>query len=286
MFIFSLSLRTIKPVYKVCNLSGYILYTTTKYQNVTNIHKICKRLKGDYIFANQGIISDNEVLVVKDENRQELRDLISRYRITSYFYKKVCVILNIYCYPTDYVLIYKLIQLDAQFIRFYSTIKSCKLYKCIRYNTECYRYLPAKMRHNKKLIMKLLDKNIDISKFISYTDLKDMDIAIKILKINPSNINYLILAHCITPEFINICESIYPCIFNRIKSEYLFRLTNLPNSTDNISLILSRAPDKLVLDFLKFDSRVTMGVNIRNILKKYEYLIQYAPILCLNPLNL
>ena len=277
MFIFRLSLRIIKPVYKICNLSGHILYRTTKITKITNINKVCKILKGDYIFANQGIINDNEILVVKDENKQELRDLISRYRITSYFYKKVCVILKIYCYPTDYVLIYKLVQLDAQFIRFYSTIKSCKLHKCIRYNTECYRYLPAKMRHDKKLIMTLLDKNIDIGQFIGNKELKDIEIAIKTLKINQSNINYLILAHCITPEFINICESIYPYIFNRIKSEYLFRLTNLPNSTDNIARILFRAPDQLVFDFFEFDSCVTMGENIRNILKKYEYFIQYAP---------
>ena len=138
-------------------------------------------------------------------------------------------------------------------------------------------YASERLQHDKKLIMTLLDKNIDIGQFIGNKELKDMEIAIKILKINQSNINYLILAHRITPEFINICESIYPYIFNRIKSEYLFRLTNLPNSTDNIARILFRAPNQLVFDFFEFDSCVTMGENIRNILKKYEYFIQYAP---------
>ena len=49
MFIFKYRL---KPIYKICSLSGLVLYTTSKYKSAFNINKICKRLKGDYIFAN------------------------------------------------------------------------------------------------------------------------------------------------------------------------------------------------------------------------------------------
>ena len=280
MFIFKYRLtQTLKPIYKICNLSGLVLYTTSKYKSAFNINKICKRLKGDYIFANINNVKYNEILVVKDENKPKLLDLINRYRITSYFYKKVCAILKIYCYPTDYVLIYKLVQLDAQFIKFYLNIKPSRLYKCICYNNECYKFLPAKMKNNKTLINELLDRSIDIGPYLSIKLLKDTTIAMQILMINSSNINYLILAHDITSEFITLCESVYPFVFNRIKSEYLFRLTNLPNGINNILQILSIAPEQLVFDFFKFDLHATRGNNIRSVLsnKKYAYLIQYAP---------
>lgn len=280
MIIFQFSLKPVRPVYKICNLSGLVLYQTSK---CPSVRKICKRLGGDYIIvspSNMIVSNVNEILVVKDENKKELMNIMSRYRRTDYFYKKICSILKIYCYFKEYDLIYKLIELDARFIKFYLDCKKKRLYRYIYRNTECYKYLPAKIRNNKKFIITLLDKTINITPYLASKYLKDIDIATSSLIAKSSNINYLILLYDITPEFIDWCETIYPPIFSYVKSEYLFRLTQLPNGIYAIPLILFRCSDYLTINFFKFDMRATMGVNIREILKNnpnIPWLHQYKP---------
>jgi hypothetical protein len=268
MIIFQISLKSERSIYKICSLSGLILYQTSKYPS---IRKICKRLGDDYIIVPTSHIDNigdvNEILVVKDDNKKILLDIMSRYRRTDYFYKKICSILKIYCYKNEYELIYKLIQLDARFIKFYLGCTPVRLHKYISYNTECYKYLPIKIRNNKQFIITVLGENINITPYLISKYLKDIDIANQVLINNPSNINYLILVYDITPLFINWCESIHSSIFSYVKVDYLFRLTQSPNGIYAIPLILFRCSEYLTIQFFKFDMRATVGVNIREILK-------------------
>ena len=274
MFIFQFSLKADNPVYKICNLSGLILYRTSKRPSIC---KICKRLNGDYILSHT---NKDEILVVKDENKPRLRDLMSRYRRTDYFYKKIYAILKINCYATDYKLIYKLLHLDARFIRFYLDCKLARMYKYLKATPECYQYLPAKLKNDKKYITSLFDKYINIGPYLSSKLLKDINIATKILDRDLSNINYLINVYDITIEFITWCKSIYPRIFCYIEPEYLFGLTQSQNGILYITRILVESSNDVLIRFYKYDMRATMGANIREILKNNpndEWLRDYAP---------
>ena len=95
--------------------------------------------------------------------------------------------------------------------------------------------------------------------------------------INKKQYKEIILLYNITPEFIYWCETIYPPIFSDVKSEDLFRLTQLPNGIYAIPIILFRCSEYLTINFFKFDMRATMGVNIREILKNNPWLHQYKP---------
>jgi hypothetical protein len=277
MIIFQISLKANIPIYKICNLSGLILYKTSKYPS---IRKICKHLNGDYILADPLRTTNNEILVVKDENKPVLRDWMRRHRKTEYFYKKIYALLKINCYPKEYKLIYKLLELDAKFIRFYLNCKRSRLYKYMKHIPECFYFLPAKLRNDKQFIIGALDKYINIGEFLSAKSLKDVIIATKLLNISLVNINNLILVYSITPKFIEWCESFCEAIFCYIEPEYLFRLTTVDNGIKAISDILIRTNDNVLTQFYKFDMRATLGTNIREILKNNpddDWLFDYAP---------
>jgi hypothetical protein len=141
------------------------------------------------------------------------------------------------------------------------------MYFAIKNNTKALLYSTSRIKNNRKLIMNLLEENINCYEFSDSSIKKDIEISKLALKIDKNNIKY------VSDElFEDICFILYAyslnckVIYERIQNDISFDkaiIINAIQNDDNVDMVILQNPDiKNDVDLIKLAIKYSSSPNI------------------------